>query len=109
MAGMVVLDNGPARSAPSEDAPPPLWALVWGPPGLDGRPARWPLTVLVIMFLISLLQARRPAEGVPTSCVRAMSLSDDEDDEICPLCCEDLDVTDRNFFPCHCGYQVRDA
>ena len=32
---------------------------------------------------------------------------DDEDDEKCPLCCEDLDVTDRNFFPCPCGYQVR--
>ncbi len=32
---------------------------------------------------------------------------DDEDEEKCPLCCEDLDVTDRNFFPCPCGYQVR--
>lgn len=31
-----------------------------------------------------------------------------EDDETsCPLCMEDLDVTDRNFRPCPCGYQVR--
>lgn len=36
-----------------------------------------------------------------------LSPSDDEDDEICPLCCETLDVTDKNFFPCPCGYQVR--
>ena len=24
----------------------------------------------------------------------------------CPLCMEDLDVTDRNFRPCKCGYQI---
>lgn len=37
----------------------------------------------------------------------ASSQSDeDEDEEKCPLCCEELDVTDRNFFPCPCGYQV---
>jgi len=36
-----------------------------------------------------------------------MSQSDDEEDEEhCPLCCETLDITDRNFFPCPCEYQV---
>lgn len=30
----------------------------------------------------------------------------DEDDKICPLCCEDLDISDQNFLPCKCGYQV---
>ncbi|KAJ1635498.1 hypothetical protein T492DRAFT_626031 [Pavlovales sp. CCMP2436] len=30
----------------------------------------------------------------------------DDDDSACPLCMEDLDVTDRNFRPCPCGYQV---
>jgi CCR4-NOT transcription complex subunit 4 len=32
-----------------------------------------------------------------------------DDDEIpqCPLCLEDLDITERNFAPCKCGYQVR--
>jgi len=24
----------------------------------------------------------------------------------CPLCMEDLDITDRNFRPCKCGYQI---
>ena len=24
----------------------------------------------------------------------------------CPLCLEDLDVTERTFKPCNCGYQV---
>lgn len=31
--------------------------------------------------------------------------SEDEDD-ICPLCCEDMDITDKNFKPCPCGYQI---
>jgi CCR4-NOT transcription complex subunit 4 len=30
-----------------------------------------------------------------------------DDEESCPLCMEDLDMTDRNFRPCPCGYQVR--
>eukprot|EP00325_Prymnesiales_sp_UTEX-LB-985_P026056 CAMPEP_0174728646 /NCGR_PEP_ID=MMETSP1094-20130205/52129_1 /TAXON_ID=156173 /ORGANISM="Chrysochromulina brevifilum, Strain UTEX LB 985" /LENGTH=827 /DNA_ID=CAMNT_0015930611 /DNA_START=112 /DNA_END=2595 /DNA_ORIENTATION=+ len=29
-----------------------------------------------------------------------------ETDDCCPLCMEDLDVTDRNFRPCKCGYQI---
>ncbi len=28
-----------------------------------------------------------------------------EEDQ-CPLCMEDMDVTDRNFRPCKCGYQI---
>jgi len=28
------------------------------------------------------------------------------EDDCCPLCMEDLDVTDRNFRPCRCGYQI---
>ena len=27
-------------------------------------------------------------------------------EEFCPLCVEELDVTDKNFIPCQCGYQV---
>ena len=37
---------------------------------------------------------------VPTSV-----MSDDENME-CPLCMEDMDVSDQNFKPCVCGYQV---
>jgi hypothetical protein len=31
---------------------------------------------------------------------------DDEEDECCPLCVEEFDLSDRNFRPCPCGYQV---
>lgn len=27
----------------------------------------------------------------------------------CPLCLEEMDVSDLNFKPCPCGYQVRSA
>jgi len=29
-----------------------------------------------------------------------------ETDDCCPLCMEDLDITDLNFRPCKCGYQI---
>jgi len=29
-----------------------------------------------------------------------------DDNDLCPLCCEELDISDRNFYPCKCGYQV---
>ncbi|KAG0323224.1 transcriptional repressor general negative regulator of transcription subunit 4, partial [Podila horticola] len=32
-------------------------------------------------------------------------LSDDDDFD-CPLCMEELDISDRNFRPCPCGYQI---
>lgn len=32
-------------------------------------------------------------------------LSSDEED-YCPLCIEPMDITDKNFFPCPCGYQI---
>lgn len=32
---------------------------------------------------------------------------DDEEEECCPLCVEEFDLSDRNFRPCPCGYQVR--
>ncbi|ORX73279.1 hypothetical protein DL89DRAFT_220810 [Linderina pennispora] len=34
-----------------------------------------------------------------------MSSSENEDWE-CPLCMEELDIDDRGFFPCECGYQI---
>ena len=30
----------------------------------------------------------------------------EDSDFLCPLCCEELDISDRNFYPCKCGYQV---
>lgn len=32
-------------------------------------------------------------------------ISDDEE-ELCPLCVEEMDLSDKNFRPCPCGYQV---
>mmetsp|Transcript_8551 Transcript_8551/g.16111 ORF Transcript_8551/g.16111 Transcript_8551/m.16111 type:complete len:907 (-) Transcript_8551:290-3010(-) len=29
-----------------------------------------------------------------------------DDNDICPLCCEELDISDQQFFPCKCGYQI---
>ena len=31
---------------------------------------------------------------------------DEDEDMECPLCLEPLDITDRNFRPCKCGYQI---
>jgi CCR4-NOT transcription complex subunit 4 len=32
---------------------------------------------------------------------------DDDEEETCPLCVEEFDITDKGFRPCPCGYQVR--
>lgn len=32
---------------------------------------------------------------------------DDDEEETCPLCVEEFDLTDKGFKPCPCGYQVR--
>lgn len=33
-------------------------------------------------------------------------MSDSDDESTCPLCEEELDLSDRNFLPCPCGYRV---
>ncbi|KAI9151207.1 transcriptional repressor general negative regulator of transcription subunit 4 [Blastocladiella emersonii ATCC 22665] len=30
----------------------------------------------------------------------------EDDDFLCPLCCEEIEAHDKNFFPCPCGYQT---
>jgi hypothetical protein len=30
----------------------------------------------------------------------------EEEESQCPLCLEEMDLSDRNFRPCPCGYQV---
>ncbi|CAJ0861448.1 10026_t:CDS:10 [Entrophospora sp. SA101] len=30
----------------------------------------------------------------------------DEEEYVCPLCMEEMDISDRNFRPCPCGYQI---
>ncbi|ETB61861.1 hypothetical protein YYC_01668 [Plasmodium yoelii 17X] len=34
------------------------------------------------------------------------TIENNNNNVICPLCVEQLDETDRNFFPCDCGYQI---
>ncbi|KAI8929136.1 RING/Ubox like zinc-binding domain-containing protein [Entophlyctis helioformis] len=36
----------------------------------------------------------------------SLSLLDDEEDFECPLCMEEIDLTDKYFKPCPCGYQI---
>lgn len=35
-----------------------------------------------------------------------MTEKDDEDTNLCPVCCGPMDETDIRLFPCPCGYQV---
>ncbi|KAI8799448.1 RING/Ubox like zinc-binding domain-containing protein [Cladochytrium replicatum] len=35
-----------------------------------------------------------------------MSITSDDEDMECPLCMEEIDVTDKYFKPCPCGYQI---
>jgi len=30
----------------------------------------------------------------------------EDSEHVCPLCCEEMDLSDREFYPCKCGYQV---
>lgn len=32
--------------------------------------------------------------------------SSDDDEDLCPLCVEEMDISDKNFKPCPCGYQI---
>ena len=33
----------------------------------------------------------------------------DEGEKTCPLCAEEMDLTDQQLKPCKCGYEVCDA
>lgn len=34
------------------------------------------------------------------------SFISDEEEDYCPLCVEEMDISDKNFKPCPCGYQI---
>jgi CCR4-NOT transcription complex subunit 4 len=34
-------------------------------------------------------------------------MADEEENDCCPLCMEELDLTDKTFTACPCGYQVK--
>lgn len=52
---------------------------------------------------------RSPAHRTPHIMSRVLQdqFVDDDEEECCPLCVEEFDLSDRNFRPCPCGYQVR--
>ncbi len=31
---------------------------------------------------------------------------ENDEETICPLCMEEMDLSDKNFLPCPCGYRV---
>jgi len=35
-----------------------------------------------------------------------MSSQESQSEEMCPICLEELDATDKSFKPCQCGYQM---
>ena len=46
-------------------------------------------------------------ESICNQCGRETRVPVDcENETVCLLCCEELDVSDQQFFPCKCGYQV---
>jgi len=50
-----------------------------------------------------------PAGGsLPYPVAKPIVMDDDSDEEgICPLCMEEMDITDQTFLPCPCGYQAQ--
>jgi hypothetical protein len=46
--------------------------------------------------------APRPGAAQPAA---AAACACDAEDEVCPICAESVDATDRAFFPCPCGFQ----
>jgi hypothetical protein len=48
-----------------------------------------------------------PSHTIVMSRIQQDQFVDDDEDECCPLCVEEFDLSDRNFRPCPCGYQVR--
>ena len=58
---------------------------------LDGASRRFNETVRPISYLSHIL---------------SFSFMQHQSEHLCPLCCEELDLSDREFYPCKCGYQV---
>lgn len=67
---------------------------------------------LPLLLLLQAGKLRTRFEVPSTSPITNMSRSlqdqfiDDDEEETCPLCVEEFDLTDKGFRPCPCGYQV---
>ena len=52
------------------------------------------------------LQARHSTFTMSKGVQQDSLIFDDDEEETCPLCVEEFDLTDKGFKPCPCGYQV---
>lgn len=64
---------------------------------------RRPLARLSQVRVCVLLTTAGKGEG---RSLAELYLSDEVDDMECPLCLEEIDISDANFKPCPCGYQI---
>ncbi|KAG9285322.1 hypothetical protein G9A89_010797 [Geosiphon pyriformis] len=46
------------------------------------------------------------SSAAPNSPSKKRTYYSDEEEFVCPLCMEEMDLSDRNFRPCPCGYQI---
>lgn len=67
-----------------------------------------PLHVPFVPVLFSATAVSQPSLCHTSAMSRSYSdqVIDDDEAETCPLCIEEFDISDYNFFPCPCGYQV---
>ncbi|CAM9265811.1 unnamed protein product, partial [Sphacelaria rigidula] len=83
-------------------------------PWPDHRPFTSSLwtSCFLLSWLEGVARTRSSSNNSDTTSIRVMSNenvlydSDDGDDAVCPLCCEPMDISDRNFLPCPCGYRL---
>ncbi|BGP49139.1 transcriptional repressor proteinral negative regulator of transcription subunit 4 [Rhodotorula kratochvilovae] len=86
----------PAASAPSSAAYPPLGAAPPHQPPPHQQHHHHPHP-----------QDSAAVQSVSTLLDRVLAMLDGfEDDMDCPLCLEEMDLSDLNFRPCPCGYQI---
>ncbi|KAI3819765.1 hypothetical protein L1987_13614 [Smallanthus sonchifolius] len=60
--------------------------------------------VLSLILFASLIQ--RPTAGFFWSWALLLATMSDEGDKTCPLCAEEMDLTDQQLRPCKCGYDI---
>jgi hypothetical protein len=97
-----------SRASLSASPSPPRRLFLRAPISLP--PHRVPVpTPLVPQHALSRASATDTPEYTPPHCTMSRmqdQFVDDDEEECCPLCVEEFDLSDRNFRPCPCGYQV---
>lgn len=63
---------------------------------------------LPIKLLVSLGYSFYPSANL-LSLFLLRAIMSDEGEKTCPLCAEEMDLTDQQLKPCKCGYEVWDT